>query len=106
MDAILSVSSEKEVPQQLDLPKASFTNVATTGQLLQVLPLKNTPSNSTDTKMDTVTTSSLETVCQSVESGGLGIPFLRAKCDSLLLKKMLRMVVDNYSHQSRYGHQN
>ena len=35
----------------------------------------------------------LETICQPVESGGLGIPYLRSKCDSLLLKQMLRMIV-------------
>ena len=36
---------------------------------------------------------SLETVCQPLDSGGLGIPHLRSKCDNLLLKQTLRMIV-------------
>ena len=35
---------------------------------------------------------SMETICLPCENGGLGIPFLRAKCDALLLKQMLRIL--------------
>ena len=35
---------------------------------------------------------SLESVCQPCSNGGLGIPFVRAKCDALLLKQMLRIL--------------
>ena len=44
---------------------------------------------------------SMETVCQPVEAGGLGIPYLRAKCDALLLKQMLRMII---SAKNCYNH--
>ena len=44
---------------------------------------------------------SLESVCQPLLNGGLGLPFLRSKCDALLLKQMVRMIISRrncYSH--------
>ena len=34
-------------------------------------------------------------LCNSVEEGGLGVPCIRSKADSLLLKQLLRMLEDN-----------
>ena len=36
---------------------------------------------------------SMESICQPCENGGLNLPYLRAKCDALLIKQMLRMLV-------------
>ena len=33
----------------------------------------------------------METVCQPYAKGGLNMPFVRAKCDALLLKQILRI---------------